>query len=90
MLVGHRWMRDFDFQGWKCMPLPFGGVESYQWCVGCDCRIGDLELYRSRLPTDRFLEISLDMLARSKGYEPIKAGTFEAFKLARRRRSSSD
>ena len=84
MLAGHRWERDFAWLGYKCVGLPFGGVESYQWCVGCGCRIDDLELCKSKLPTDEFLNISLDMLAHSKGYKPIEAGTFAEFKLQKR------
>ena len=81
MLVGHRWERDYDWLGYKCVELPFGGVESYQWCVGCDCRIGDLELKNSKLPIDEFLNACLDMMASGKGYEPIGAGTFAEFQL---------
>ena len=85
MLVGHRWEHDDAFREYYCASLPLGGVESHQWCVGCNCRISNLELYNSRLPVDDtcFLHISLDMLARRKGYEPIEAGTFAELKLRR-------
>ncbi len=83
MLAGHRWERDFDWLGYRCMPLPFGGVESHQWCVGCGCRIGDLELHNSRLPVDNTcsLHISLDILVDRKGFKPIEAGTLAEFHL---------
>ena len=83
MIVGHRWEYQPELLGYKCMPLPIGGVESNQWCVGCRCIIGDLELHNSHLPIDDqcSLHISLDMLADSKGYKPIEAGTFSEFKL---------
>ena len=83
MLAGHRWERDFEWLGYKCVPLPFGGVESHQWCVGCDCLIGDLELKNSKLPIDEFLNVSLDMIADGKGYKPIEAGTLAEFQLRR-------
>ena len=72
------------------MPLPLGGTESYRWCVGCDCLIDDLELYRSGLPVyDRCsLHIALDKIAEQKGYKLIEAGTFEAFKLRRNKHVS--
>lgn len=83
MLAGHRWERDFAWLGYHCVPLPLGGVESHQWCVGCGCRIDDLELHDSKLPIDDecFLHVSLDMLADGKGYKPIKAGTLAEFRL---------
>ena len=83
MLVGHRWERDFDYRGYRCVGLPIGGVESYQYCIGCGCRIGDLELLKSRLPIDNecFLHVSLDMLADNKEDRPIQAGTFAELKF---------
>ena len=81
MIVGHRWEYQPELLGYKCMPLPVGGVESIQWCVGCGCFIADLELCQSKLPIKESRELSLDMLADSKGYKPIEAGTFSEFKL---------
>ncbi len=83
MIVGHRWEYQFDYRGFKCVPLPFGGVESYQWCIGCGCRIGKLELCLSKLPIDNelSLNISLDMLADNKRCRPIQAGTFAELKF---------
>ena len=83
MLVGHRWERDFTWLGYGCERLPPGGVESHQWCVGCACFIGDLELKNSKLAIDNqcFLHISLDMIAEGKGYKPVEAGTLAEFRL---------
>lgn len=82
MLAGHRWERDYDWLGYKCVGPPFGGVESHQWCVGCGCLISDLEL-RGCMGEVTGLSIHpfLDILASGRGYEPIEAGTFAEFKL---------
>lgn len=84
MLAGHRWERDYAWRGYRCVPLPLGGVESHQWCVGCNCRIGDLDLFNSRFPIDDelSLHLSLETLASQKGCEPIEAGTFAEAILA--------
>ena len=82
MLVGHRWERDNAYRGYTCVSLPFGGVESHQWCVGCNCHIGDIELHDRNLPASD--EIILDLLAHSKGHEPIEAGTLAEFRLKQR------
>ena len=84
MLAGHRWERENNWLGYKCMPLPLGGVESHQWCVGCGCRIADIELLKSRLPIDSdecSLHVSLDLLAGVKGHKPVEAGTPEEYHL---------
>ena len=89
MIVGHRWERDYAYRGYKCVPLPFGGVESHQWCIGCDCHIGDIEVYSRRMPIDEIdrkvgkyqMSIWLDMLAEERGHKPVEAGSFEEYKL---------
>ncbi len=83
MIAGHRWEYQHDYRGFKCVGLPIGGVESYQWCIGCGCRVGDFELRNCRLPIDNelSLNISLDMMADNKGCRPIQAGTFAEFKF---------
>lgn len=67
MLAGHRWERDFEWLGYRCVGLPLDGVESHQRCVGCGCKVSDLEVCKSQLPSDG---VYLDLLARNKGYEP--------------------
>lgn len=82
MIAGHRWEYQVDYRGYKCVGLPFGGVESHQWCVGCGCVIPDRLLCEcigdvaglSLLPF-------LDMLAIGGGYEPIEADTYEEWKF---------
>jgi len=75
MIAGHRWEYQHDYLGYKCVILPIGGVESHQWCVGCGCFIGDEERHKSKLFFDDSLELSLDTIAISKGYQPIESGT---------------
>ena len=85
MIAGHRWERDDDWLGYKCVPLPLGGVESHQWCVGCGCRIGDLDLRECRGEVGGVsLNLFLDILARGRGYEPVEAGTFAEFELKKK------
>lgn len=84
MIVGHRWEYSDDMRWYECVGLPFGGVESHQWCVGCGCRITDKEIYEAGFVTNDFRDIHLDMLARGKGYEPIEVGTIEEWKLRKR------
>ena len=78
MIAGHRWEYQPDYMGYECVGLPIGGVESYQWCIGCGCRIGDLELMKSKLPDS---DVYLDILADNKGFRPIQAGTFAELKF---------
>lgn len=82
MIAGHRWEYQSAFRGHKCMPLPIGGVESHQWCVGCGCFIADKILYDRKIPIS---EVYLDILASEKGYEPIEAGTLAESKLNKRK-----
>lgn len=82
MLAGHRWKRDYAFSGYRCVPLPIGGVESHQWCVGCGCFIRDIELCDTGIPSEGVGGIILDTLAHSKGYKPIESGTYAEYKLS--------
>lgn len=75
-IAGHRWQYDYDLCRSRCVKLPFGGVESYQWCIGCGCEIDDRELVARRLPRKG---VYLDTLAYEKGYKPIQAGTLSEF-----------
>lgn len=86
MLAGHRWEYQFDYRGYKCVELPFGGVESHQWCIGCGCLIGMLEIRESGYSWGDEISagLYLDMLARGKGYEPIESGTYAEFLLRRK------
>lgn len=77
-VAGHRWEYQTEYRGYKCVGLPIGGVESFQWCIGCGCLIDDIELRKLNLPRK---EIYLDMLADNKGFRPIQAGTFAELKL---------
>lgn len=79
MIAGHRWEYQPDYRGYKCVGLPLGGVESYQWCVGCGCLIGDIEIREAGFKD--FREFHLDILANGKGYEPIEAGTLAESRL---------
>ncbi len=81
MIAGHRWKYQPDYLGYKCVGLPLGGVESHQWCVGCSCLIGDIECRKSKLFFKDSLQLSLDIIASSKGYQPIEAGTFAELKM---------
>ena len=72
MIAGHRWEYQPDYRGYKCVPL--GGVESYQWCVGCGCIITDHELVSLMAPSD---DLMLDTLAYGRGFSPIQSGTRE-------------
>ncbi len=85
MMVGHRWEYDYDLRLYYCASLPLGGVESHQWCVGCGCRIRDLELRETVGKVEGlFLHPFLNMLAEGRGYKPIEAGTFAEYKLRQR------
>jgi hypothetical protein len=68
--------------------LPFGGVESHQYCVGCGCIITDYELCQLGLTVADRLDmfIILETLAFRKGYHPIEAGTLAEYKLRKNRR----
>ena len=84
-MVGHRWERDHAYRGYRCVPLSLGQVESHQWCVGCNCLIGDIELYDRRIPMDNELTLylCLEIMAKQRGYVPVEAGSLEEFKLQR-------
>lgn len=75
-IVGHRWERDDALLQYRCVPLPFGGVESGQWCVGCGATVTDLELHRADYP---YKEVWLDILARDKGFPPIQYDTLQYY-----------
>ena len=88
MIAGHRWEYKPDYRGYECVGLPFGGVESHQWCVGCGCRIDDKDLWEKQLSRrDDFLNIILDTLAAYKGYPPVEAGTLDEYKLKIKRQT---
>ncbi|KKM20314.1 hypothetical protein LCGC14_1646690 [marine sediment metagenome] len=80
MIAGHRWEYQSDMFLHECVGLPWGGVESYQWCIGCGCRITDEELYISKLSMDSVL-LLLDIIASKKGFEPIQSGTLQDLKF---------
>jgi len=89
MLAGHRWQRDHGYRGYRCVGLPLGGVESHQWCVGCNALVGDIEvkdLYGNREISDNIeLHCLFDMIASGKGKESVEAGTMGEWKLKIRR-----
>ncbi len=82
MLAGHRWEYKYYLCWYECVPLPFGGVESYVWCVGCGCIITDEELCSKHFPSEHPF---IDLLASTKGCNPIEAGTIEEWKLHKRK-----
>ena len=75
MIAGHRWQYDFNMRESTCVGLPIGGVESYQWCIGCGAKVSDKELCDLKLPRQ---EVFLDIIAHSHGQPPIQAGTYQA------------
>ena len=79
MIAGHRWEYKPDLRLYECVGLPFGGVESHQWCIGCGTRVTDYELCRAGLPADGF---SLEVLAKRR---PIEADTLEEFRFRHKR-----
>lgn len=80
MIAGHRWEYSPVLREYFCAPLPVGGVESRQWCIGCNAKVSDLELCHKKISkSDKaFLQIALDTLASNKGFEPLEAGTLKA------------
>ena len=91
MVVGHRWKYSYYMRQYYCDSLPFGGVESHQWCMGCGVIVTNKELYESNCPRPErysdnyFSGIYLDILARGKGFVPIEAGTYAAWLLKRKK-----
>ncbi len=81
MIAGHRWERDYSLRGYECVGLSIGGVESKQWCIGCGCFIGDIELKRAGFPREE--KFYLDILALHKGFKPIEAGTLDEWRFQR-------
>ena len=75
-IVGHRWERQFERRGYKCVKLPLGSVESGQWCIGCGCFIGDIDICNGKYG-EAFdgKEVWLDQIASERGLEPIQSGT---------------
>ncbi len=71
MTVLHRWEYDYSLRLTKCVPLPFGGVESHQSCIGCGAIVTDKQLADRNLPRDN---VWIDMMTDNK---PIEAGTLE-------------
>ena len=90
MIVGHRWKRQHDLMGYKCVGLPIGGVESGRWCVGCDCFIGDIDIYNSPLKClfDESKELALDAIAGRDGFPPIEHGTLKWIVFKGRKQSA--
>lgn len=87
MLAGHRWEYDQALRWYKCVGLPFGGVESHQWCIGCGAIVTDKELHSRRIPKDDkcFLHSMLDSIVGEYGYPSIEAGTFAEEKFRARK-----
>ncbi len=91
-LAGHRWKYDDDMRWYYCAPLPIGGVESHQWCIGCGVIITDKELCEAGFPrpeqysNDYVAGAYLDLLAAGKGKKLIEAGTYAAYLLEKNTR----
>lgn len=86
-MVLHRWDYDSGKRVSECVPLPKFGVESHQWCIGCGCIISDLELSQRGFPRAYPRGGAyLDIIATSKGYEPIEADSDEAYRFLRRKK----
>ena len=77
MIAGHRWEYSLVMKTSYCVGLPEGGVESYQWCIGCGVAVTDFDLCRMKLPRSGAW---LDFIAAQKGFRPIEAGTMAEFR----------
>lgn len=88
MIVGHRWNYDLLLRGYRCTPLLVGGVESYQYCIGCGSFIGMEELHQRGISSQsRELHFVLDAISDMKQHKPIESGTYGEFCLRKRNES---
>ena len=71
-IVLHRWEYSMELRLSRCVPLPIGGVESHQWCVGCGCIVTDEELCRLKFPRENAF---IDEIAWRKGCKTLEAGS---------------